>query len=73
LEAFQDDATKRFTPAMQQRIGTVALYERAHRVVRKMRINGRAPAGLSAPCRFISDDLPTLCTDKLVEKFVITS
>jgi hypothetical protein len=66
LDVFQDEAAERFTPAMRQRIDPAALYEKALRMVRKMRIDGAPPGNLPPACPFILDDLLTGETDRLV-------
>jgi len=66
LDVFQDEAAERFTPAMRQRIDPTALYAKALRIVRKMRIDGGSSEGLPQACPFTLDDLLQGETDKLV-------
>jgi hypothetical protein len=55
--AFRSEAALAFAPSMRQNIDLVALYRRALRNVRAMRIDGRPPADLPETCPYLIDDL----------------
>ena len=72
IEAFLDDAERRFTASMRQRIALDDLYARALRRARVAKDDTGTPQALPDTCPFVLDDLlaPAADVEILVQKIV---